>query len=266
MIVLNEKTTNTTNKALDRAFELLDAFATEGVSMNVSEIARFLNVTRVTAQTLVNSLEKANYIEKDPSNGRYVFGYKMFVYGNKYVYQYPFLHVVEKYVTQFSSEHEIKINVSVLKPHGKLLIILTKDLSLIPNMTAGSLVSAHVSAGGKLLLSLLPEKELTKTLNEMDFLPMTSHTITDKKKLRENFEIILKRGYSSEFEELALRRGCIAAPVFDISGNPIAAISASADIDRIKREEEQLAQDVKFLASQISVELGYQYKTGSPML
>ena len=245
------------NKALDRSLRLLEIFANDGTSMTVSDISRFLGITRITAQSIVNSLEGVNFIEKDPDSGKYSLGYQMFTLGNKYIYRYPFLHAAEKHVTNFSLENKIKVNVSVLKPEGYLVILLSKDLSLIPIMAIGNLIPVHAGASGKLLLSYLPEEKRTAILDVADFKRFTEFTITDRNVLCQQLENIRQQNYAMEVEELSLQRGCIAAPIFDISGTAIAAVSASCNAERIRNNADSLINGVVSLGRAISSELGY---------
>lgn len=246
-----------TNKTIDRTMKLLESFANEGISLNVAEISRFLDVSRVTAQAIVNSLEQANYIERDPESGKYSFGFKMFAIGNRYLYRYPFLHAAQKHVHHLSTEKKLKINVSVLKPNGQLVILLTKDISLVPYMAVGSLVPGNVSASSKIQFAFLPEQKRDEILEKMEYKAMTPQSVTDPAKFRADLDLYREQGYATEMDELVIGRGCIAAPVFDITGSVIAAVSISDHVDRLRREFDSLQQDVIMLAKMISGELGY---------
>ncbi len=238
--------------------QLLKTFAMEGKRFNVAEISRYLGITRVTAQSLINTLEACNYVEKDPETGRYSMGYMMFVLGNRYVYQYPFLHAAEKQVSDFSMENQIKVNVSVLKPDGNLLILLTKDLSLIPIMAVGSLVPANVAASGKVLMAFTPETERRGILGQMAFQQMTSCSITDPQQYCAQLEEVRQQGYATEYDELVIGNGCIAAPIFDRNGAVIAAVSVSTKSNRLREQQSTYAEKVLNLARTISAGLGYQ--------
>lgn len=248
---------NLSNKALDRTFQLLDAFAIDGLSMNVTEISRFLGVTRITSQAMVNSLEEAHYIEKDPETGRYSFGYKMFALGSRYVHRYPFLLAAEKHVTSYCEQKRIKINVSILKPNGQVIILLSKDISMTPVMSLGKVIPANASASGKVQLAYMDEKRRQTILNNMEYRAFTPSTTTDPAKLKAHLKEIAKQGYAVEIEELVPKQACISAPIFDLSHNIIAAVSFCTNLSRFESEFETLKKDICLLASLISAELGY---------
>lgn len=248
---------NSTNKALDRAFYLLEGLAKDGLSLNVADISRYLGVTRVTAQSLVNSMEAMHYIEKNPENGRYSLGYRLFTLGNRYIYQYPFLHAAEKHINNYSLSKQIKVNVSVLKPAGYSIILLSKDLSLIPDMVISNQVPANIASSGKLLLAFTPEVQREEILKNMEFKGFTKYSITDPEVLRQQMEVIRHQGYATEIEELSLQRGCVAAPIRDVSGTVIAAVSLSTNVERLRNDREALVSDVLLLGQSISAELGF---------
>ena len=83
-----------TNATLDKTFALLEAMGREGLSLTVAKISRRMGVSRITAQNIVNSLEKSHYIEKDDATGEYSLGYQMMVIGNRYVYKYTFVQLL----------------------------------------------------------------------------------------------------------------------------------------------------------------------------
>lgn len=248
-----------TNQSIDRALNLLEVLATKGIALSISEISRMLSVNRMTAQTLINSLEAQNYVEKDPETGKYRLGYQMFEFGAMYRHQYPFLYAAEKHIVSVFQRTNVKINVLVLKPNGVAIIILSKDMSLVPHMVHGRIIPPYVSGGGKMLLSSLPSDELDAMLDQMEFRQFTPHSIVDRNVLKAELETIRQRGYSIDKEELVLHRACVAAPICDISGKTIAAVSFSDSSELIESRLEELIQEITLLAKAISSELGYSY-------
>lgn len=250
-------TETSTNKALDRALSLIELLATKGISLNMSEITKFLSVNRATAQSIVNSLEASNYVEKDPETGKYSLGYQMYNHGSMYRHKYPFLFAIEKHIQNMGNALNVKINVMILKPNAIGLIILCKDVSLIPTMVHGQILPAYASACGKLLLAYLKPDELEKTIDSIEFSAFTPNTITSKEALISQLADFRAKGYSYENEELVMKRACIAAPIRDMSGKVIAAVSFSANIDRINQHRTELTEQVVSLGKTISSELGY---------
>ena len=247
-----------TQQSLDRALDLLDVMAKgDTVGMNISEISKLLGTTRVTASAMVQSLLQRNYIEKDEESGRYRIGYKLLELSQNYRYSYPFLYAAEGYVRVAAEKLGLRINVSVLKPPGVAVLLLSKDISLLPQMVMGYTLPAYASACGKLLTAYADAGVIEKWIGSMEFVSYTANTIPNAEKLWTELERIRREGIAFEDQELVLRRCCIAAPIRNLSGKVIAAVSFSMSRERFVEEREQLVEELQLLSETISASLGY---------
>jgi len=249
--------TMTTQQSLDRALELMEMLAKNGGGMNVSDISKTLGITRVTASSMVQSLLQRNYIEKDPATGKFYIGYKFLDLAHVYRYRYPFLYAAEEYVRNMAEKLNIRINVCVLKPPGVAVVLLSKDVSLLPKMIMGYVFPAYASASGKLLLAFAPDEVVEPWINNMQFIRHTSHTIDNKEDLYRELEQIRTQEIAFEREELIVQRCCIAAPIRDVSGQVIASVSFSCIEEYIETELPMLTDNIRLLARTISSALGY---------
>ncbi|MBQ3532999.1 MAG: IclR family transcriptional regulator [Oscillospiraceae bacterium] len=253
---MNNKKPMGTQQGLDRALELMEMLAKNGAGMNVSEISKALGITRVTATAMVQSLYQRNYIEKDRA-GKYHIGYKFLELSQVYRYRYPFLYAAENYIRVTAEKLNIRINVCVLKPEGVAVVLLSKDVSLLPKMIFGYVFPAYASASGKLLLATSPHLDVDSWIYDMECTAYTPYTITDKERLLEELDQIRQQGLAYEREEMTLQRCCVAAPIRDISGEVIASVSFSCDKDRFDSEQEFLSENIRLLSETISAALGY---------
>ena len=105
----------------------------------------------------------------------------------------------------------------------------------------------------------LQEDELDHLLDDIELKAFTYKTITDRNKLKEQLKVFRKQGFSYETDELMLNRSCVAAPILNISGEVIAAVSFSATTVEIEQERKELTTEIISLARSISIELGYNY-------
>ena len=96
-----------------------------------------------------------------------------------------------------------------------------------------------------------------KWVDNMDFIHFTENTITDAEALREELHRIRGEGLAYEDQELVLRRCCIAAPIRNIAGKVIAAVSFSVLKERYDAERDKLIDELRSLSETISASLGY---------
>lgn len=253
-----EKTkTPSTQQGLDRALELLEMLAKNGAGMNISEISKMLGITRVTTSNMVQSLLQRNYIEKDPTTGKFIVGYKLFELAQVYRYRYPFLYVAEEHIRNMAEKLQVRINISVLKPPGVAVLLLSKDVSLLPKMILGYVMPAHASASGKLLMAFAAPDTVSEWLDNTELSSYTQNTITDREKLEAEFCNIRTQNIAYESEEMMLQRCCVAAPIRDISGQVIASVSFSVDKERMESDKDMLSEKLRLLSKTISSNLGY---------
>lgn len=85
----------------------------------------------------------------------------------------------------------------------------------------------HCTAGGKAILSRLPERRVRTIVAEFGLPEFTENTITDLSELLDELSEIRERGYALNDQEQMRGIRAVGAPVIDSSGGIIGAISVS---------------------------------------
>jgi IclR family transcriptional regulator, acetate operon repressor len=101
------------------------------------------------------------------------------------------------------------------------------------HLSRGSRVPSHCTATGKLLLSLLPERDMKELIAAAPLRRYSEHTITDPAKLLSELARIRAEGVGVDNEEFAAGMIAVAVPVFDRHQRPIAALAVHAPIARL---------------------------------
>jgi DNA-binding IclR family transcriptional regulator len=91
----------------------------------------------------------------------------------------------------------------------------------------GSRLPAYCSATGKTLLAFLPELELERVLERIELVQRGPRTVTEKRALLEELAQVRRTGLSVNDEELESALRSIAAPVWDRSGEVVAAVNVA---------------------------------------
>lgn len=108
----------------------------------------------------------------------------------------------------------------------------------------------HCTACGKAILAWLPVQEARATVTRADLPARTPRTITDVETLMTALEQVRRRGYALDDEENEPDVRCVAMPVLDADGRPVAAVSVSAPAYRLPRRR------VPAIAAQIRIAIG----------
>ncbi len=110
------------------------------------------------------------------------------------------------------------------------------DWPLRMHLTPGSRVPVHCTATGKLLLSLLPERQMNELIRAASLRRYTERTITDPERLIAELARTREDGVGVDDEEFAAGMVAVAVPVFDENGRACAAVAVHAPVARLSLE------------------------------
>jgi len=91
-------------------------------------------------------------------------------------------------------------------------------------LCAGHRFPLHTGAPAKAMLAFLPQERLKPLLGRMAFPRFTRTTITSRRAMVKELELIRARGYALDRAEEVEGCHCLAVPVFDAAGLPIAGV------------------------------------------
>jgi IclR family KDG regulon transcriptional repressor len=125
----------------------------------------------------------------------------------------------------------------------------------------GARLYAHCSSLGKVLLAYSSEEEVKRIIQAAGLPRFTPNTITDEAELLPTLAKIRKQGYAYDLKETLPDLCCVGAPIYNHTGQVVAAISMSIPAYRFKRSQTEFREGVMRAAKAISKRLGYY---GSP--
>lgn len=148
----------------------------------------------------------------------------------------------------------------VAVPEGDQMVYVMQEVGpqvVKVSSKLGSVAPLHASGLGKAYLSALPEERAAAVIERLDLVGWTPTTITSRDALLTALRRDRKRGYAIDDAEREPGVRCIAAPIRDASGTPIAALSVAGPADRIKAAQQSIIDAVCTTTARISAELGY---------
>lgn len=115
----------------------------------------------------------------------------------------------------------------------------------------------HVSGIGKALLAWYPEDRVQGIVARQGLQKFTSLSITSESALMRDLARTRERGYSIDDQERAEGMRCIAAPVFNAYGEPVAGISVSGPAFRVSLSDAtRIGALVRSAADQVTAATG----------
>lgn len=122
------------------------------------------------------------------------------------------------------------------------------------NIEVGTLLPAHATSMGKVLLSALPPQDVAAIYQDVALLPFTENTIDSVADLLQHLVQVRADGYATTDEELELSLLGAAMPIYAPEGSILAAISVSYPASR-RRPLTEILPRLQEGAESISKEL-----------
>jgi IclR family acetate operon transcriptional repressor len=120
----------------------------------------------------------------------------------------------------------------------------------------GQRVPLHCTAVGKVLLAYAPPAEREDLVARLELRRLTPNTITSRGALRRELAAVRSAGCAVDREEHELGVACVAAPVWDASGDLAAAVGVSGPSGRVLTAVAALSKRVRVCAAEASRALG----------
>jgi IclR family transcriptional regulator, KDG regulon repressor len=247
-------------QSVERAIAILKSFSIENPERGVGEISRELGLHKSTVSRLMTTLERGGLLAREPERKRYRLGISLIGLAAQVVSYMDVREVARPFLRQLAEDCQESVNLVVLD--GQQVVNLEQFIPpkrQVKNIgRAGRRMHAHCTAAGKVLLAYLAEDELDRILAP-DIVKFTSYTITDAGKLRLELARVRVQGYAVAHEELERGLNAVAAPIYDHTGQVIAAAGVAGPAYRLPADIfPQLAAQLRQITTQISVCMGYK--------
>ncbi len=252
-------------QSLVRALSLLNriAEAADG-GASLTDLSQQLGLPPSTAHRLLTTLEQERYVRFDPDGRLWSMGVQAFVTGSAFTRTRSLVALARPHLRRLMEESGETVNLAV-EDEGQAVYLAQVECRQMMRAFArpGSRVPLHCSAVGKAILSAVSDKALGQILQRHGMPRLTLRTLVTPAALREDLARARAAGFAIDEEEHAIGLRCIAAPVFDETGEAIAAVSASGPMARILDDRVAgLAALVRETARAISAEMGGQGSGG----
>lgn len=259
-MAMEELNLHSHSTTVDKAIRVVSFLAEHPEGVGVNALCRELDVQKPGLLRILNALTDAGWILKDPETLRYRLGYHLLTLGAQALFGPHFQEIAHQALGRLSVDADETANLGVLD-HFRVVFIdqMEASHSIRLQVRVGSQAPSHCTGLGKVLLAHLDEKALNTFLKEAPFESFTSHTRVTAVALADELARVRRQGYAIDDEEHREGIRCISAPIYNYSGDAVAALSISGPITRISDEAlPTLVGHVTKNASQVSDLLGYR--------
>jgi IclR family transcriptional regulator, acetate operon repressor len=213
-------------QSADRALAILAAFSSARQDLGVSELATELGLHKSTVSRLLAVLQARGLVRRD--GDRFSPGPELARLGMVAVRSLALAQVAAEPLERLAEQTGETINLAVRQADQALNVHQVQSTHFV-GMTdwTGRGAPLHATANGKALLAF-GNGGLPEVLEQL-----TPLTIADRAALEQELEAVRRRGYATAVEELERGLHAVAAPVFDSTGNCVAAVSVSGPSYRL---------------------------------
>lgn len=227
-------TETTSSAAAIRAFSIMEVVVRADQPISLTEIAEQTNLPAPTAFRILNLLDSARLIQREPGGKTYTVGHNLARFGLEIMTNNSVR--AERRVILRKIVDEIGETCNLAMLNGDEIIYIDRvetDWSLKAELKPGSRVPLHCTSSGKLFLSQMPAARRQRMLKSLTYKRYTDNTITDINLLETQLERIAITRVGLNNEEFQAGVIGIAVPVLDSQGQMIASLALQAPVARL---------------------------------
>ncbi|MDN5367692.1 MAG: hypothetical protein PWP05_407 [Thermovirga sp.] len=235
---------------VEKITRVMEVLCRDRATYSLRELERLTGVPKSTLHRILTSLERQEWVYKDPASGSFRPGIRFFLLNNRAFFYQELIEKAQKQMEHLVRQTNKTCLMSVLEGSVGLCIHSVEPPHPVKYVAhKGMAIPLHAGASGKVLLAFCNEHIRNRILAEV--IPPE----VDKQKLLAQLEEIRRKGYASSREEWIPHAGDISAPIFDRRGNFVAQIGVAGLASSFEGQEEEIAEMVKEAARNIGSSL-----------
>ncbi|NDK34017.1 HTH-type transcriptional regulator BhcR [Rhodovulum sulfidophilum] len=253
----HDKTDQNTVRALDRAMRLLTALS-ETKGLTLSELAALSNQSPATVYRVLITLQGHDIVELEEEAQRWHVGPGAFRIGSGFLRR---TNVAERSRGAMQALMRATGETANLGVEDRDEVLFLTQVETHETIRAffspGTRGPMHCSGIGKALLAFLPAARVAAILETQGLPGFTPRSITSETGLHADLDRTRARGYAIDDQERAEGMRCIAAPIFNAHGEPIAGLSVSGPAFRIPLDAaDGIGAEVRAAADRVTAATG----------
>lgn len=227
--------------AVEKAFAVLELISRREQGARMVDVVDLLELPKSSAFVLLTSLEQLGYLARDAA-GHYRLTSRMFELGVRAMRNLDVTEVSVPHLEKLRDTTAMTVHLAG-RDHSSVIYLRKIDGPGFVRFDTyvGKRASIHLTAVGKALAAHLPNDEIDRIADELDFSRGTGKSMKSARALKANLKKIRERGYAMDDEEEEPGVRCVAAPIRDHRGEVVASVGtvglahdlSGATLDRV---------------------------------
>ena len=205
--------------ALQRGLAILERIANSRRGLTFAQLARFFDFPKSSVHTLVLTLEREGYLQRDDATGRYMTGRKLVHIAGMTLDGLVVRERAAPVLRTLVADTGMTAHLAVLDRH-EVTVVAKVDRPGVHRIATwvGKRMDVHCTSLGKCLVAYLPDEQVDRLINDRGLLRHNEHTIVSPERLKQELARTRALGYAVDDEEEELGGRCVGAPVWDRDG------------------------------------------------
>lgn len=214
------------DNAVTRVSAVLDCFGVDAERLGVCEIARRSGLPKSTSSRLIADMVRHGLLERH-EDGAIGLGSRLFELGQYASWKRTLRDVTLPLMADLRAATRQTVHLAVMDATEVVYveIIRGEEGPAMPSRVGGRL-PAYASAVGKAMLAYSPRRVVEEAV-AAGMTPIGPRTLTSPRLLAQQLAAVRETGVAFEREESGRGIACVACPILDADGRPIAALSVS---------------------------------------
>jgi IclR family transcriptional regulator, acetate operon repressor len=250
-------TTAGSGGTLEKGLAIVE-FVGERGEVTATAVTEAFGLSRSATYRLIDRLRSGGYLQESGTPGCFRLGPRMVVIGLAALNRMDLMHVAPPLLGPLAEAAGETVNLAV--PQGdEMVYVYQHDGPGSVKVTArlGTRRPMSCTSLGKAYLAFLPEPEREDRLARIPYVRLTPRSPLTADALRPELVVTHDRGWSLDDVEVEEGVSCIGAPILDVRGRPVAAISVAGPAERMPGKRPTVVPLLLQTAKTISNRLGY---------
>lgn len=247
-------------KSVEKCFSVLSCFYDTDHALSLEELVTQTGYKKTSCFRILKTMLGLDVLEQNSKTKTYQFGPRLVLIGLAALKNMSLHKIALPILQKLRDETRETVNLSIL--NGKEILYVERLMSnyiVNLNVNVGDRLPVYCTSMGKVILAFKPETIAEKILCDSHFEPKTKKTIRDSSTFKKELSKIKIKGYAINDEELEKGLRAVAAPIFNHTGEAIAATNIVWTTARhpSRKVFEIFTPKIIAAAEQISLLLGY---------
>jgi IclR family transcriptional regulator, KDG regulon repressor len=202
----------------------------------MTQIAEKIGIHKSTVHRLLATLENKRFVQRDPDTGMYRLGIRLLQMAYLTLEQNDLRQLAAPFLERLGDQHQENIHLAILDDTDVVYITIIESPQRVKLAAAiGQRLPAYATASGKAILAFLPEN-MVKRIIDRGMPQLTPYTHISSDAFFDDLNSIKEQGFAISEQEYEEEINAVAAPIFDLEGQPIASLAVAGPAYRLTLE------------------------------